>query len=88
MLKLPAVLLRTSAVWSALMRSIGSFTTVHPFKHANTLTDFSFGRLSGFICSFNPSSPVRVWFLLVDASLELHADTQKNSIKLDFRKHS
>ena len=70
------------------MRSIGSFTAVHPFKHAKTLTDFSFCRLNGFCVSFNPSSPVRVWFLLVNASLELYADTHKNSIKLDFKKHS
>ena len=27
--------------------------------------------------------PFRVWFLLVNASLELYADTQKNSIELD-----
>lgn len=51
------------------------------------LTDFNLGGLSGFCDSFNPfnpSSPFRVWFLLVSASLELNADTQKDSIELDF----
>ena len=56
---------------------------VHPFKHASTLTAFNFGRLSGFCGLFNPSSPFRVWFLLVNASLALYADTRKNSIELD-----
>ena len=38
---------------------------VTDFKHANSLKDFHLGRLSGCCGSFNPSSPLRVWFSLV-----------------------
>ena len=42
---------------------------VTDFKHANSLKDFHLGRLSGCCGSFNPSSPLRVWFSLVKFSL-------------------
>lgn len=62
----------------------GIRSTALRFKHANTLTDFIFGRVSGLCGSFKPSSAVRAWFLLANASLELYADTHKNCIELGF----
>ena len=54
------------------------------FKHANSLQDFHLRRLSGFCGSFNPSSPLRVWFSLIKFSLEICSGTPKHLISLDF----
>ena len=57
---------------------------VKAFKQANSLCDFGLGRLSGFCGVFNPSSPLRVWYLLIKICLELCSGTPKSGLKIDF----
>ena len=57
---------------------------VKAFKQANSLCDFGLGRLSGFCGVFNPSSPLRVWYLLIKICLDICSGIPKSELRIDF----